>query len=137
MEIFVFGNGNLSFNDFLNYYSKKIILAIDKFNPLFIVCDFRGTDTLTMELLKSLTPNVIVLHIGEKPRYLADKFKTKVSQWDIKGGFIDDAERDEFAINLCSHFLAYDFNSDEKRKSGTQKNIEKCNDLKKISLALQ
>lgn len=133
-KIFVFGNGNLSFQDFLIYYSEKIVKAIDDINPHFIVCDFRGTDTLTMELLKSLTANVTVLHIGEKPRYIADSFKTKVSQWNIKGGFKDDTERDLYAINSCTHFLAFDFNSNEKRKSGTLKNIELCLAQNKIEI---
>ena len=135
MDIFIFGNGNLSFDDYLKYYKTPIFEILNKNNNThFIVCDFRGVDTLTMELLKSLTPNVTVLHIGEKPRYLSDKFKTEVSKWNIKGGFINDAERDLFAINSCTHFLAFDFNSDEKRKSGTLKNIEICTTLNKLCL---
>lgn len=132
-KIFVFGNGNLSFDDYLLHYADKITTVINTFNPHFIVCDFRGVDTLTMELLKSLTPHVTVLHIGERPRYLVDKFKTKADKWDIVGGFNSDAERDLHAINLCTHFLAFDFNSDEK-KSGTLKNIEMCHKQNKILL---
>lgn len=134
VNIFVFGNGNLDFDNFLKYYYEPIIKAIDAINPQFTVCEFRGTDTLIMELLKSLTPKVTVLHMGEKPRYLPDKFKTYVSQWKIKGGFINDKERDLHAINLCTHFLAFDLNSDEIRKSGTLKNIEFCFGQKKIDL---
>ncbi len=103
-------------------------------NPHFTVCEFRGVDTLTLELLKSLTPNVTVLHIGDKPRYMADKFKTQVSHWNIKGGFVNDIERDIYAINSCTHFLALDFNSDAKRKSGTLKNIELCLSQNKIEI---
>lgn len=116
MNVFVFGNGNLPFNDFLKYYYEAIIKVINAHNPHFTVCEFRGVDTLTLELLKSLTPNVTVLHIGENPRYMADKFKTQVSHWRIKGGFINDAERDIYAINSSTHFLAYDFNSDKREK---------------------
>jgi len=134
MNIFIFGNGNLSFDDYLKYYKEPLLEIFKKNNPHFIVCDFRGTDTLTMELLKSLTPNVTILHIGDKPRYIVDKFKTEVSQWNIKGGFKDDLERDTYAINSCTHFIAFDFNSDEKRKSGTLKNIELCLIKNKIDL---
>lgn len=134
MKIFIFGNGNLSFEDFIKFYHKPLEpLIMDKKNQ-FIICDFKGTDSLVMELLKTKTPNVTVYHIGEKPRYLPDKYKTKVSQWQIIGGFCSDEERDLQAIKQCSHFLAKDFNSSEKRKSGTQKNIETCLSLNKINL---
>jgi hypothetical protein len=39
--------------------------------------------------------------------------------------------RDEAAIEACTHFLAHDINSDENRKSGTQRNIERCLELGK------
>lgn len=134
MKIFIFGNGNIKFSDFEEYYLKPINEALSNQNVEFIVCDFRGTDTLVMEYLKSFTPKVTVLHIGEKPRYFPDKFKTKVSQWKIIGGFTDDQSRDHFAIDLCTHFVATDFNSNEKRKSGTQRNIERCLTLEKIRM---
>jgi len=131
--IYVFGNGNLSFKNFIDYYEKPITQLLNK-NVNFVICDFKGVDTLTMELLKCATPNVSILHIGEKPRYLCDKYKTKVGQWDIIGGFQSDHERDVAAINMCTHFIAYDFNSNENRKSGTQMNIESCLNQHKIRL---
>jgi hypothetical protein len=42
------------------------------------------------------------------------------------GGFENDTSRDLAAIEECSHFLAVDFNSNEKRESGTKRNIEIC-----------
>ena len=134
MKVYIFGNGNIKFSDFEQLYLKPIYALLPKEKPEFFVCDFRGTDTLMMEFLKSETPNVSVLHIGEKPRYLPDKYRTKVSQWKIIGGFVDDQSRDEYAINACTHFLATDFNSNEKRKSGTLKNIEKCLSLGKVRI---
>ncbi len=104
-------------------------------NIEFIVCDFRGVDTLIMEYLKNESHNVSVLHIGEKPRYLPDKYRTKVNHWKIIGGFENDILRDKYAIENCTHFIATDFNSSEKRKSGTQKNIELCEALNKIKIA--
>jgi hypothetical protein len=132
MKIFVFGNGNLSFDDFLKYYLTPIQKIAYKDNVIFILSDFRGTDTLMMEFLKCVTSSVRIYHIGEKPRYFPDIFKTKASDWKLISGFKSDRERDIAAINDCTHFFAYDFNSDSKRKSGTLKNIEMC--LQKIKL---
>jgi hypothetical protein len=53
----------------------------------FIVCDFRGVDTMVMEYLKCSTPYVRVCHVGERPRYLPDKYGTMVSQWGVDRRF--------------------------------------------------
>ena len=135
-KIFVFGNGNLSFKQFIELYTepiRQIFLKID--NPCFILCDYKGVDTLTMEFLKCETANVSILHIGTTPRYSPDKYKTKVSLWNFIGSFQSDSERDNAAISLCTHFLAYDFNSNEKRKSGTLTNIETCLKNNKIDIS--
>lgn len=134
MKIYVFGNGNISFSDFKMYYEQIMIRYVGNENVSFLVGDFRGVDTLTMELLKCDSANVTVYHVGDKPRYLPDKFKTKVNNWIILGEFQNDEERDLEAINQCTHFIAMDFNSDKKRKSGTQKNIEICEKLGKNRL---
>lgn len=134
MKIYVFGNGNISFSDFKMYYEQIMIRYVRDENVSFLVADFRGVDTLTMELLKCDSANVTVYHVGDKPRYLPDKFKTKVNNWIILGEFQNDEERDLEAINQCTHFIAMDFNSDKKRKSGTQKNIEICEKLGKNRL---
>ena len=134
MNIYIFGNGNLSFEDFKTYYENVMIKYTDRENVNFLLCDFRGVDALAMEVLKCSSANVSIFHIGESPRYLADKFRTKVSSWKIIGGFESDAQRDTEVIKNCTHFIAIDFNSDDKRKSGTQKNIELCEKLGKIRL---
>ncbi len=134
MKIYIFGNGNTSFENFQTFYLKPIDKIINNTSVEFIICDFKGIDTLTMEYLKNKTNEVTVLHIGENPRYLPDKYKTKVSSWQIKGHFETDIIRDDYAIEQCSHFIAKDFNSTEKRKSGTQRNIEKCLKNNKIQL---
>jgi len=134
MKIYVFGNGNITFKEFLKLYIEPIEKQLDKENTTFLLCDFRGVDTLMMEYLKSETSNVSIYHIGEKPRYLPDKFKTKVSGWKLIDGFESDEKRDRAAINECTHYLAIDKNSNEKRKSGTLKNIERCTSLNKIRL---
>lgn len=135
MRVYIFGNGNISFDNFERYYKKPLQVLLKKEDVEFLICDFRGTDTLVMELLKNYTSKVTIYHIGEKPRYFPDKYKTNVGQWRIKRGFKSDEDRDAEAINDCSHFLAIDFNSDDSRKSGTKKNIELCFQLSKISLS--
>lgn len=131
--IFICGNGNISFDKFNDYYINKLKPHINSDNS-FIVGDFRGTDTLILEYLKTLTSNVEVCHLYDKPRYLPDKFKTYVSKWNTTGGFKTNEERDLYMINKCTHFIAYDQNSDIKRKSGTLKNIESCKRLNKCEL---
>ncbi len=135
-KIFIFGNGNTSFQNFILYYVNILEKLVE--NPAeisFLVCDFRGIDTLVMEFLKTKTPHVTLLHIGEKPRYLPDNYLTFVKYWQLIGNFKNDQTRDNFAIENCTHFLAMDFNSNENRKSGTQKNIEKCLKNQKIDCA--
>lgn len=136
MTVYVFGNGNISFDDFRTHYEEPVSRTLASHpDAQFILCDFRGTDVLAMELLKSKTPNVTVLHVGERPRYFPDKFKTKAGEWKVIGGFASDEERDAAASEQCTHFLAKDFNSDAKRKSGTGKSIERCIALGKVLLA--
>ncbi|MCB9792685.1 MAG: hypothetical protein H6741_08130 [Alphaproteobacteria bacterium] len=133
MQVYVFGNGNLSFSDFLTHYLAPLE-ALDLASCRFLVCDFRGVDTLVMEALKTRTAAVSVFHVGQRPRYLPDRFRTKVGAWELVGGFAGDADRDAAAIARCTHFLALDQNSDAKRKSGTLRNIEACLALGRVRL---
>lgn len=135
MKIYVFGNGNISFADFKAHYEDLINPYLNRSDVSFHLCDFRGVDVLTMELLKCYSDQVFIYHISEKPRYLPDKYKTKVSNWTIIGGFESDEDRDMEVIKNCTHFIAIDFNSDHKRKSGTQKNIELCEKSGKIKVS--
>lgn len=134
MTIYLFGNGNISFEDFRTYYESPILKALETTDVAFALCDFRGTDALAMELLKSLSANVSIYHVGERPRYFPDKYKTKAGEWRVIGGFTSDEERDHAAIDACTHYLTVDFNSDAKRKSGTLRNIGRCEALGKIRL---
>ncbi|MFD1001101.1 hypothetical protein ACFQ21_17370 [Ohtaekwangia kribbensis] len=134
MYIYIFGNGNTSFSDFRKYYETPLLQVVNNPGVHFLVGEFRGVDTLALEFLKTLTPHVTLYHVGERPRYLPDRFKTHVAEWKVIGNFKTDQERDCAAIDRCTHYLAIDFNSDEKRKSGTLKNIELCNELGKIYL---
>lgn len=133
-RIFIFGNGNISFNSFIQYYAQPLSDVLTESEVSIIVCDFRGVDTLIMELLKTETEKVSIYHIGERSRYKPDTFKTKANNWQFVGNFNSDKERDDKAIEDCTHFLAIDFNSDSKRQSGTSKNIDKCLKLGKIRI---
>ncbi|MGB1014229.1 MAG: hypothetical protein ACPG4T_08865 [Nannocystaceae bacterium] len=133
MKLYLFGNGNLSFEDFRTHYVRNLDLGTQA-DDSFVVCDFRGADTLVMEYLKHHSGRVQVFHMGERPRYLPDKYRTKVSQWELVGGFESDEARDDAAIDASTHFLAYDTNSSPKRQSGTGRNIDRCLKLGKIRL---
>ena len=134
MTIYIFGNGNLSFQDFLSYYQEPLKPYLNDNDVSFVVGDFRGVDTLAMELLKTNSVNVSVYHLFEAPRYLPDKYKTKVGAWKLQGGFGSDEERDSAMISCCTHFLGVDVNSSPKRESGTSKNLQKCLDAGKASI---
>ncbi|WP_231128699.1 hypothetical protein [Chryseobacterium vaccae] len=132
-KIYAFGNGNLSWDKFHELYVTPL-KNIDLADCEFIIGDFSRADTLMMEYLKDKTEKVTILHIGIKPRYKINTFKTKAAGWTFSGGFQSDAERDDYGVSQCTHFLGVDFNSDAKRKSGTLKNIEKCLNSGKIKI---
>jgi len=137
-KIFIFGNGNLSFEDFLQHYVPVLEQTCDDPDTEYLLCEFRGVDILALEWLKCKTPRVTLFHMNNRPRYLPDQFRTHVNEWTIKGGYQSNLERDLAALHACTHFLGIDFNTDKFRKSGTQKNIETCLKLKKTRLlALQ
>lgn len=137
MIVYITGNGNLSFEDFLKYYVSALDALDWTSDPEFILGEFRGTDTLALEYLKTRSAKVTVLHVGDRPRYFPDKYKTKASQWVVKGGFSSDEARDLYAIEACTHFLGIDFNTNEKRTSGTRKNIDRLRELGKTELSIQ
>lgn len=126
---------DLSFEDFLQHY-VHMLQWMDVDHTHFIVCDFRGVDTLVMEWLKNKSADTTVYHVGKAPRYVPVKHKTKVSMWTLVGGFNSDQERDDAAIEACTHFLAHDINSGDKYTSSTLRNIERCLELGKVRLGL-
>lgn len=123
-RIYVFGNGALSFDDFRGLYVPAIESALARVGTSWVVCDFRGVDTLTMEYLKTRTAAVTVVHIGAAPRYLPDRRGTHVQQWTIRGGFADDAARDQAALATATHFLAIDRFSTPARATATVRLID-------------
>lgn len=121
------GNGNISFENFLHHYKPvldKCLIDGFKFN----IGDFRGTDCLIMEYLKTQTPDVTIwLCNKSNPSYIPDHFKTFACEWKImQSGETTSQNRDFQMIDNSDYFFGVDFNSDEFRKSGTLKNIEKA-----------
>jgi hypothetical protein len=80
MHLYVFRNGNLSFRDFLEIYAEPLGRLQHDRALRVLVCDFRVVDALVMEYPKCSTANVRVYHVGDRPRYLPDAFRTLVSQ---------------------------------------------------------
>ena len=133
MILYIFGNGNLSYQDFHTFYVGQL-QRVQDLNPSYILGDFRGADTMAMEYLKTASRNVRIFHMGARPRYYPDAYCTLVGKWKKVGWFKSDESRDDAAIESCTHYLAVDFNSDENRKNGTRRNIELCNSFGKIRL---
>jgi hypothetical protein len=133
-SIYIFGNGNLAFVNFMEQYCSKIVEQCILPQVNFMVCEFRGADMLAMELLKNHSASVTILHVGKTPRYFPDKFRTYCSEWKLVGGFLNDEERDNYAIENCTAFIARDYNSDKNKITATAKNIARLLGMGKIQL---
>ncbi len=132
--IYVFGNGRLSFDDFLRLYVPPLEAALAHHDSAWVVCDFRGVDTLVMEYLKARTAAVTVFHVGDRPRYLPDRHGALAQRWVIRGGFADDRARDEAALAACTHYLAIDRFSLPTKPTSTAALIERCRAAGRIAL---
>lgn len=134
--VYVFGHGNLEFATFVERYVPAIDELLVDPTCAWVLRDFRGADALAMEYLKTRTERVTVFHVGDRPRYQPDGFGTAARQWQRRGGFAGDAERDDAAIGACTHFLAVDAHPDDTRVSDTRRAIERCRSLGRIDLAV-
>lgn len=119
---FVSGHGNLTFEEWLLYY-KPLVDTVLLNNEGFIMGDFRGCDVITMEYLKDKTPNVVVCHCKEKPRYFPETLNMPSSLWQLNGGFLNDADRDVYMTHHSHADIAWIRQGREK--SGTAKNIKR------------
>ena len=133
MKIFIFGNGNISFERYLALYYPLIKKYIGNKKVEFVVCDYKGCDTLVIEHIK-LHNKVTIFHMLDKPRYKPDTYKTRCSNWNYIPGYETDEQRDFAACMYCTHFIAFDFNTSTNRVSATKRNILYCLELKKIRL---
>lgn len=127
---FVSGHINLTPQEFKQHYVPRLDNALKTQGCSFVVGDAHGTDLMTQEFLNStpLDTKVTVYHMFQKPRCHVGDFKTQ-------GGFSTDENRDE-AMTMASDVdiawvrpvyqqRALYGTRYKKRKSGTQKNIER------------
>lgn len=119
---FISGHGNITFEEWLEYYKPLIDKAL-KENACFIIGDFRGADTLSMEYLKDKTALVTITHCFENPRYKVDVSGLLSNEWKYVGGFMNDTERDAFMTENSDTDIAWIRAGREK--SGTAKNIKR------------
>lgn len=131
--VYVFGNGRLEFDDFIQLYAPTMRAAISP-ETTWILGDHCGVDTLAMEFLKTRSERVTVLHVGERPRYLPDRHDTLARAWTLLGGFADDHARDEAAVDRCTHYLAVDRFATPLRPTGTASLIARCVSRGRVSL---
>ena len=130
MIYFVSGHLDLSTNEFDKHYRAQIKDAVLR-GSSFVVGDARGCDTMAQRLLVELkaAERVVVFHMCGSPRNCVS------AHFGRKGGFATDGKRDA-AMTECSDADIAWFRSVEeqkekygkkyrKRKSGTQKNVER------------
>lgn len=121
---FISGHGNVSFEEWLEYYKPQIDNALLE-NAKFIISDFRGADVISMEYLKNKTKQVTVYHCFEKPRYKVDVVDLQSKDWEYIGGYSSDSERDKDMTNCSTDDILWI--KAGKEKSGTAKNLKRRN----------
>ena len=119
---FISGHGNLTFEEWLVFYKPLIDKALES-ESNFILGEFRGTDTLTMEYLKNKTTKVTVTHCFENPRYKVDTIGLASKKWIYIGNFQNDLERDTFMTENSDEDIAWV--REGRERSGTAKNINR------------
>jgi hypothetical protein len=137
---FISGHIDLTQEEFDQYYKNKIDEAITKKHS-FVIGDARGADALAQEYLINLIPKekVKIYHMFDKPLVNKDNYKTV-------GGFKNHNKKDT-AMTLGSDYdIAYVRSAEltkkilekkgilynPKRKSGTQRNLDRREKLKPI-----
>lgn len=134
MVLYVFGNVNTSWDDFVRYYVPQLDEWAADGSRGFVVCDRPGVDTMALEFLKTRTGNVRLFHVGETPSYLPEAYRTRVGEWSIVGKFHSVASRDMAALEACTHFLAVDSNPDDRYSSATLQNIHRAKSMGKVAV---
>lgn len=88
-KIYVSGNGNVTWENFHQFYLEPI-KKLNLSECEFTIGNFSGTDTLMMEFLKDKTENVTILHVGKRLRYFANAFKTKAEKMECNWRIYDE-----------------------------------------------
>ena len=116
---FISGHLSLTQEEFNAHYQPLIDKALSR-NNSFVIGDARGADTLAQNYLFGKTHRVNVYHMFESPRYNVG--------FSTDGGFKSDTERDIAMTNNSDADIAWVRTGREK--SGTQKNLDRRQDLK-------
>lgn len=119
---FISGHGNITFEEWLEHYKPLIDQALQE-EACFIIGDFRGVDTLSMEYLKDKTTSVTITHCFSSARYKVDIADLLSNGWQYVGGFANDIERDAYMTENSDIDIAWIRVGREK--SGTAKNIKR------------
>ena len=124
---FISGHCDITQGEFKEYYHARLDAALEE-KASFVVGDARGVDMLTHAYLNVKTRDVTVYHIGQKPFHNMGGFPTR-------GGFDNHAKKDAAMTRISDADIAWVRSEEEqkklygdkyrKRKSGTQKNLER------------
>jgi len=104
---FISGHTNLTAEEFNMHYKDKIVEKV-KEGSRFLIGDSRGADFLARKFLRGYS-EVIIYHVGSKPKGLTYDFK-------IKSGFEDDESRDIAMTNDSSEDILWIRPLDEYKK---------------------
>jgi len=119
---FISGHGDLTLEEFEEHYHPMIEKALSE-DGWFVIGDYKGADTMANKFLsdylffnKSMFPytEVIVYHVGDKPRNNPGRFETFP-------GFSSDEERDATMTRHSSVDIAWV--RPGRENSGTARNI--------------
>jgi hypothetical protein len=113
---FVSGHLDLTPDEFDAHYRPAIDEALAR-GEAFVLGDARGTDSLTQSYLLGKTTAVVVYHMFTSPRNNAG--------FETIGGFESDEERDTQMTAASDQDIAWV--RPGRKKSGTQKNIDRRN----------
>jgi hypothetical protein len=122
---FISGHTNLTEDEFDRHYKSHIAAKVNE-GAKFVVGDARGADAMARKFLRGY-PEVMVYHIGTKPRGATYDFK-------LKSGFVDDDSRDTAMTLASDEDILWIRPADEYKKllgnkynpahiSGTTKNL--------------
>jgi hypothetical protein len=131
---FISGHCDITQDEFKKYYHRRIDMALEK-KSMFVMGDARGVDMLAQAYLNGKTENVVVYHIGEKPLH-------NIGGYPTIGGFKNHKKKDSAMTYASDADIAWVRSDEEqrqlygnkyrKRKSGTQKNLERRAKIDKV-----
>ena len=117
MTYFISGHRNITSEEFVEHYLPQIFNVIKEDpNAKFVVGDYDGVDSIAQQLLINKTKNLTVYHMFDKPM-------NNHGNWDTKGGYKDDIDRDSAMTKESDKDIAWIRTPGDM--SGTEQNIER------------